>query len=31
MAVCALKNGIANLVVPRDNEAEASVVEGVNV
>ncbi|MDX2179809.1 MAG: YifB family Mg chelatase-like AAA ATPase [Bryobacteraceae bacterium] len=31
MAVCARKRGIANLVVPEENAAEAAVVEGVNV
>ncbi|MEO8660371.1 MAG: YifB family Mg chelatase-like AAA ATPase [Bryobacteraceae bacterium] len=31
MAVCARRLGISNLVVPMDNAAEASVVEGVNV
>ena len=31
MAVCARRQGIANLVVPRANAAEASVVEGVRV
>ena len=31
MAVCARRRGILNLVVPRDNAAEAVVVEGVNV
>jgi len=31
MAVCARRRGILNLVVPRDNAAEAAVVEGVNV
>ncbi len=31
MAVCARKMGIANVVVPEDNAAEAAVVEGVNV
>jgi magnesium chelatase family protein len=31
MAVCARRQGIANLVVPRENAAEASVVEGVRV
>ena len=31
MAVCARRCGILNLVVPRDNAAEAAVVEGVNV
>lgn len=31
MAVCARRQGIANLIVPRENAAEAAVVEGVNV
>jgi magnesium chelatase family protein len=31
VAVCARTHGIANLVVPRENAAEASVVEGVHV
>ncbi len=31
MAVCARQQGIANLIVPRENAAEASVVEGVHV
>jgi magnesium chelatase family protein len=31
MAVCARRQGIANLIVPLENAAEASVVEGVNV
>jgi magnesium chelatase family protein len=31
MAVCALRNGIQNLVVPAENAAEAAVVEGVHV
>ncbi len=31
MAVCARRQGIANLVVPADNAAEAAVVEGVQV
>ncbi len=31
MAVCARKQGIANLLVPADNAAEAAVTEGVNV
>ena len=31
MAVCARDQGIANLVVPTENAAEAAVVEGVNV
>ncbi len=31
MAVCARRMGIANLLVPADNAAEASVTEGVNV
>ena len=31
MAVCAREQGIANLIVPADNAAEAAVVEGVNV
>ena len=31
MAVCARKQGIANLVVPAENAAEAAVVEGVRV
>ena len=31
VAVCARDNGIANLVVPAENAAEAAVVEGVNV
>jgi len=31
IAVCARRHGIGNLVVPRDNAAEAAVVEGVNV
>jgi magnesium chelatase family protein len=31
VAVCAKASGIRNLVVPRDNAAEAGVVEGVNV
>ena len=31
VAVCAKAAGIPNLVVPRDNAAEAGVVEGVNV
>jgi magnesium chelatase family protein len=31
MAVCARRQGIANLIVPRENAAEASVVEGVHV
>ncbi|MCP5114527.1 MAG: YifB family Mg chelatase-like AAA ATPase, partial [bacterium] len=31
IAVCARKRGIRNLVVPRDNAAEAAVVEGVRV
>ncbi|MFN7925936.1 MAG: YifB family Mg chelatase-like AAA ATPase [Bryobacteraceae bacterium] len=31
MAVCARKQGIANLIVPRENAAEAAVVEGVRV
>ncbi|MFN8685766.1 MAG: YifB family Mg chelatase-like AAA ATPase [Acidobacteriota bacterium] len=31
MAVCARRQGIANVVVPLENAAEAAVVEGVNV
>jgi len=31
IAVCARKQGILNLVLPLDNAAEASVVEGLNV
>src|SRR5437899_11192142 len=31
MAVCARKQGIANLVVPAENAAEAAVVDGVRV
>ncbi|MDX2152738.1 MAG: YifB family Mg chelatase-like AAA ATPase [Bryobacteraceae bacterium] len=31
MAVCAREQGIANVVVPADNAAEAAVVEGVRV
>jgi magnesium chelatase family protein len=31
VAVCAREKGIPNLIVPEDNAAEASVVEGVNV
>lgn len=31
IAVCARTNGIANLIVPAENAAEASVVEGVSV
>jgi magnesium chelatase family protein len=31
IAVCARRHGIRNLVVPRDNAAEASVVEGIRV
>jgi len=31
MAVCARKMGIANVIVPAENAAEAAVVEGVNV
>ena len=31
IAVCARNQGIANLLVPADNAAEASVTEGVNV
>jgi magnesium chelatase family protein len=31
VAVCARDKGIANLIVPADNAAEAAVVEGVNV
>jgi magnesium chelatase family protein len=31
MAVCARRQGIANLIVPRENAAEASVVDGVRV
>jgi magnesium chelatase family protein len=31
MAVCARKQGIANLIVPAENAAEAAVVEGVRV
>ena len=31
MAVCARKEGIANLLVPADNAAEAAVTEGVRV
>ncbi len=31
MAVCARKQGIGNLIVPRENAAEAAVVEGVQV
>src|SRR5260370_4794869 len=31
MAVCARKQGIANLLVPADNAAEAAVTEGVSV
>ncbi len=31
MAVCARQMGIANLLVPADNAAEAAVTEGVNV
>ncbi len=31
MAVCALENGIRNLVVPAENADEAAVVEGVRV
>src|SRR3954451_22042840 len=30
-AVCARERGIANLIVPAENAAEAAVVEGVNV
>src|SRR4051812_19036640 len=31
VAVCAKEKGIANLIVPLENAAEAAVVEGVNV
>src|SRR3954470_3629520 len=31
VAVCARERGIANLIVPAENAAEAAVVEGVNV
>jgi magnesium chelatase family protein len=31
MAICARHHGISNLIVPRENAAEASVVEGVKV
>lgn len=31
VAICARSNGIQNLVVPRENAAEAAVVEGVRV
>src|SRR5206468_2336144 len=31
VAVCAKEKGIANLIVPAENAAEAAVVEGVNV
>src|SRR5436190_6884571 len=31
VAVCAREKGIANLIVPAENAAEAAVVEGVNV
>src|SRR5207247_3780038 len=31
VAVCARDNGIRNLIVPAENAAEASVVQGVNV
>ena len=31
IAVCAREKGIANLIVPAENAAEAAVVEGVNV
>ena len=31
VAACARREGIANLLVPRENAAEASVAEGVNV
>lgn len=31
MAVCARRQGIANLLVPADNAAEAAVTEGINV
>lgn len=31
VAVCARDNGIANLIVPAENAAEAAVVQGVNV
>jgi magnesium chelatase family protein len=31
MAVCARKQGIANLIVPAENAAEAAIVEGVRV
>src|ERR1041385_6782655 len=31
VAVCARDHGIANLIVPAENAAEAAVVEGVNV
>jgi len=31
MAVCARKQGIANLIVPAENAAEAAAVEGVRV
>jgi magnesium chelatase family protein len=31
VAVCAREQGIANLIVPAENAAEAAVVEGVNV
>ena len=31
IAVCARKQGILNLIVPRDNAAEAAVVDGVRV
>ena len=31
IAVCARKNGVANLLLPLENAAEASVVEGLNV
>jgi magnesium chelatase family protein len=31
MAVCARENGIQNLILPRENAAEASVVDGVSV
>jgi magnesium chelatase family protein len=31
MAVCARKQGIANLIVPAENAAEAAVVDGVRV
>ncbi len=31
MAICAFKNGIKNIFVPKENVKEASVIEGLNV